>query len=66
MEIQKREKLYKQMMENPDNLSDLYINTLFIDLNNSVSNGKMKILDITEFLNLFNTLFLFYVIFNYF
>ena len=61
MENQKREKLYKQMLEKPNGLVEINNNNIFIGLRNCVNPGLIKIYDITEFLNLCNTLFLFYV-----
>lgn len=61
----KREKLYTQMLENPEDLCELNSETLFLELNNKTNESKLKINDLTEFYNIFNTLAFFFVnIFN--
>ena len=57
----KREKLYKQMIESPYELVDLNKNTLFLDLDNDIKISNIRISDLTEFLNIFNTIISFYV-----
>jgi len=62
MEYQKREKLYKQMLENPDELIEINKMNIFHNINNNIHWAKLRIYDVTEFLNSFNSIFLFYVI----
>ncbi len=62
MEFHKREKLYKQMLENPNELVQINKNNFFLNLNNKINQARMRIFDVTEFLNLLNTLFMFYVV----
>ena len=61
MDFNKNEKLFKQMHEFPDDLCPMNIKNLFMDLKNKIPTGKLKLQNVTEFLNLINTLFLFYV-----
>jgi hypothetical protein len=60
--IEKRPKLYKQMLEKPYNLTELNLNDLFIYLQTEKKNGYMKFIYYSEFLNIINTLVLFYFV----
>ena len=60
--IEKRPKLYKQMIENPYNLTELNLNELFIYLQPEKKIGYMKFIYYSDFLNIFNTLILFYFV----
>lgn len=58
--IEIRPKLYKQMLEKPYDLLPLNLNELFIYLQTKKKTGKMLFKFLVEFLNIFNTLILFY------
>lgn len=49
------------MLENPNEIVEINKNNLFLNINNKINQATLKIFDVTEFLNLINTLFLFYV-----
>jgi len=60
--IEKRPKLYKQMLENPYNLTELNLNDLFIYLQIEKKSGNMKFIYYSDFLNIFNILILYYFV----
>ena len=60
--LEKRPKLYKQLIDNPYNLSPLNLDELFIYLITKKKNGELLFKLYVEFLNIFNTLVLFYSI----
>ena len=60
--LEKRPKLYKQLIDNPYNLSPLNLDELFIYLITKKKNGELLFKLYVEFLNIFNTLVLFYLI----
>lgn len=60
--LDKRPKLYKQLIDNPYHLSPLNLDELFIYLITKKKNGELLFKLYVEFLNIFNTLVLFYSI----
>jgi hypothetical protein len=60
----KREKLYEQIENNPDELPALNPDKLFLLLKTEECKGKIVFKNYSEFLNIFNSLFFFYVRYN--
>jgi hypothetical protein len=57
----KREKLYEQIEKYPNDLPELNPEKLFLLLRTEECIGKIQFKNYSEFLNIFNTLFFFYV-----
>jgi hypothetical protein len=57
----KREKLYEQVLLFPNDLPKLDPEKLFLLLKTEKSDGVIQFKNYSEFLNIFNTLFFFYV-----
>jgi len=55
-----REKLYVQMEENFEKQSELNPEKLFLHLRTEEKSGKISFVNYSEFLNIINTIFLFY------
>jgi hypothetical protein len=60
----KREKLYKQMIDLPYDLTEINKDNIFFELDNKIQNLNLRINDLTEFLNIFNSIYSFYVYIN--